>query len=101
MRSTVSLPDRVRGLAAERRWTQDAIGQTLGITRQAVRRRLRGQVEFTASEMQKLATAFDVPISALFGEALADSATHRSPEDAASEPGAHSLDTAGASGDGE
>lgn len=77
MRSTVSLPDRIRGLAAERHLTQDALAQLLGLTRPAIRRRFQGSTEFSASELQKLATAFDLPIGALFGEALAEAGDQR------------------------
>jgi len=72
MRSTLPLHDRIRGLAAERRFTQDAIAEILGLTRPAVRRRYKGETEYSASELQKLAVAFDVPVGALFGEALAE-----------------------------
>ena len=72
MRSTVSLPDRVRGLAAERRMTQEFLaGVVLGISRPALRRRFNGDTEFTASEIEKLAEAFDVPIGTIFGESSA------------------------------
>lgn len=68
MRSTISLADRIRGLAAERHLTQEDLGKIFGVTRAAVRRRLRGQTDFTASDLQKLAQSFDIPIGALFGE---------------------------------
>lgn len=69
MRSTISLPNRIRGLAAERHLTQEALGAILGLSRAAIRRRLQGTTEFTAAELQKLATEFQLPVSSLFGEA--------------------------------
>lgn len=69
MRSTLPLHDRIRGLAAERRFTQDGIADILGLTRPAVRRRYKGETDYTASDLQKLAVAFDLPVGALFGEA--------------------------------
>lgn len=77
MRSSLPLHDRIRGLAAERHFTQDAIGKILGLTRPAVRRRYKGDTEFSASELQKLAAAFDLPVGALFGEELVEAGENR------------------------
>lgn len=71
MRSTLSLPDRIRGLAAERRLTQESLATILGLTRPAIGRRFRGQTEFSASEIEKLADAFQIPIGSIFGETAA------------------------------
>lgn len=77
MRSTIPLHDRIRGLAAERHYTQDTIGNALGITRPAVRRRFNGTTDFSASEMQKLADLFKLPISSLYGDTAAETADQR------------------------
>lgn len=77
MRSTLPLHDRIRGLAAERNFTQDAVGKVLGLTRPAVRRRYKGETEYSASELQKLAVAFELPVGALFGETLVEQGDER------------------------
>ena len=59
---------KVRGLAAERGLTQEDIGTILGRNRRYVGDRYRGKGEFLASELAKIATHFNVPVGALFGE---------------------------------
>lgn len=107
MRSTISLPDRVRGLAAERHLTQESLADMLGLTRPAVRRRLKGITEFTASDLEKLARGFGVSVGFIFGETSHDdrprpadptamatpAVSITSSEDAASGSGARTLGT--------
>lgn len=55
----------------EQRLTQDDLADELGISQQAVSRRLSGDVEFTAGELEKIASFLDVPVAKFFGEARA------------------------------
>lgn len=61
----------VRAEVARRRIRQADIAGHLSIDQRAVSRRLLGHVEFSASELQKLAELLEVPVSALYGEASA------------------------------
>ena len=62
---------RVRGLAAERRLTQERLAELLGLERKAIGARLSGSVGFTAAEMWTLSNVFDVPIADLYPPPLA------------------------------
>lgn len=64
-----TVDERVRALAAARRASQETLGQVLGISQQAVSRRLSGQVDFRLAELQTLATYFDVPVEHLLNPA--------------------------------
>ncbi|WP_194385153.1 helix-turn-helix domain-containing protein [Microbacterium luteum] len=66
--TTSRIADKVRGVAAEKRFTQGAIAQALGIARSSVAERLAGRVSFTADEILKLSAAMDVPVSRFFPE---------------------------------
>ncbi|MBF6368369.1 helix-turn-helix transcriptional regulator [Nocardia puris] len=55
----------VRAAAARKRATQTALAASLGISQQALSRRLLGHVEFRIDELHALATALDVPIDTL------------------------------------
>lgn len=59
---------KVRGLAAERGLTQEDVAVILGRTRQYIGKRYRGEHDFRTSELEKLATHFQVPVSTFFGE---------------------------------
>ena len=65
---TVEVPNKVRGIAAERRVRQEDLARMLGLSRQAIYRRLIGDVDFTASELITLSQGLDVPVGAFFGE---------------------------------
>lgn len=61
----------VRAEVARRQIRQSAIAEHLGINQQQVSRRLTGVVEFSASELQAIAELLEVPVAALYGEAVA------------------------------
>lgn len=62
-----SVSANVRAEVARRGASQALIGQTLGLTQQAVSRRIRGDVEWTASELANLADLLELPVDALLG----------------------------------
>lgn len=62
---------KVRGIAAEKGISQDGIAKIIGISRTAVSKRLNGKGDFTATELKRLAEAFDVKVGAFFGEVAA------------------------------
>lgn len=51
-----------------RRATQQDAGDKLGLSQRAMSRRLTGEVEFSATELEKLASMLEVPVSSFFGE---------------------------------
>ncbi len=53
-------------VAAENRYTQQRIAETIGVSRAAVVERINGRVAFTAPEILALAQAMDVPVSRFF-----------------------------------
>lgn len=62
---------KVRGVAAEHRFTQQRIADTFGISRAAVVERINGRVPFTGVELLTLASAMNEPITRFFPEAVA------------------------------
>lgn len=58
--------NKVRGLMAENRHTQDYVSGELKISAVAFRRKLSGETEFKASELQKLAQMYGVPVDYFF-----------------------------------
>lgn len=68
---TAQIADKVRGVAAEKRFTQQRIAETLGISRTSVVERVQGRVPFTAPELYELAVAMDAPIARFFPERAA------------------------------
>lgn len=66
--SQPTIPDRVRGALAVRRLTQEQAGAEIGLTQKALSRRLTGEVEFSVTELQKLAELTGVPVASLYGE---------------------------------
>lgn len=67
MPHTTAVADNIRAEIARRGKNQIHIAEVLGITRQAVSRRLRGDVEFRASEVTAIADYLGVPASVLLG----------------------------------
>lgn len=61
----------VRAELARRRMKQGDVAEVLGLTQSAMSRRLVGEVEFTVTELRKLADALQVPASTLLGEVSA------------------------------
>ena len=72
--TTSRIADKVRGVAAEKRFTQGTIAQTLGIARSSVAERIAGRVSFTADELLALSIAMDVPVSRFFPESPSERA---------------------------
>ncbi|MBD3753347.1 MAG: XRE family transcriptional regulator [Micrococcales bacterium] len=67
MTATASrIADKIRGVAAEKRFTQKRIAQTLGIAQSSVTERLAGRVPFTAPEVLTLAAAMGEPVERFF-----------------------------------
>ena len=67
--SNSDIADKVRGVAAEKRFTQARIAEALELSRTSVVERYTGRVPFTAPEVFTLASAMDVPVSRFFPEA--------------------------------
>ena len=63
-----AIADKVRGVAAEKRFTQARIADTLGIARSSVAERINGRVPFSAPELFVLAGAMSVSIVRFFPE---------------------------------
>lgn len=66
--TTERIANRVRGLAAEHRFTQAHIAALLGLSRTSVVERFNGRVPFTATELFDLASAMGVPVDRFFPE---------------------------------
>ena len=60
------ISDRVRGVAAEKRFTHGRIARLLDCTRGTVGQRMNGSVPWTGAELLTLALAMDVPIQRFF-----------------------------------
>jgi transcriptional regulator with XRE-family HTH domain len=69
--TTERIASRVRGLAAENRFTQQRIANVLGMSRTSVTERFSGRVPFTAPELFTLANEFNTDISRFFPEQVA------------------------------
>lgn len=64
----------VRAELARRGLTQEQAGSAIGLTQKAMSRRLTGTVDFSATELHKLADLLGVPV----GDLLATSTAHAS-----------------------
>jgi transcriptional regulator with XRE-family HTH domain len=69
--SQPTIADRVRGALATRRLNQEQAGEAIGLSQKAMSRRLTGEVEFSATELQRIAELAGVPIASLYGEGAA------------------------------
>lgn len=58
--------DNIRAELARRRILQSDLGELLGLTNQAMSRRLRGEVPFRDAELAKIAEHLGVEVSVLF-----------------------------------
>lgn len=75
MTDTVTeIANRVRGVAAEKRFTQQRIASELELARSSVSQRISGAVPFTGAELSRLAKAMNVPVSRFFPEDAAQKA---------------------------
>lgn len=55
--------------------TQAALAHTVGMTQQALSRRLSGQTSFTLDELGRVAAALDIPMLSLIGNAESKAAS--------------------------
>ncbi len=62
------VPANVRAELARHRKRQEDIAELLGLTRQALSRRLLGYVDFRIAELQAIADYLEVPIATLVAE---------------------------------
>lgn len=60
--------NKIRGLMAEHRHTQEFVSECLEITPFTFRQKLSGITEFKASELLKLSKMYNVPIDYFFSE---------------------------------
>lgn len=60
------IPDKVRGVAAEKGWTQDRVAASIGISRTQLVQRYAGRTSFRADELLTLAHDMRVPIARFF-----------------------------------
>lgn len=67
-KTTGQIAARIRSQARRQNITQAALAAALGLTQQAVSRRLSGEVEISIGEIEILARALNVSVSWLFGE---------------------------------
>lgn len=51
--------------------SQADVAESLGLSQPAVSRRLSGEVDFSATELTKLAALLNVPVATFFGERAA------------------------------
>jgi transcriptional regulator with XRE-family HTH domain len=63
---TKQIADRVRGVAAQNRATQERIASILGMSRKAVSARMNGSVPYTGVELLTLSIAFGTDIAVFF-----------------------------------
>lgn len=59
---------KVRGVAAETRFTQQRMAEALGMSRASIVQRINGRIPFTAPEVLTLAQAMNVPVTRFFPE---------------------------------
>lgn len=64
--TSIGIPDKVRGVAVERGYTQDRIARLLDISRTQLVERYAGRVDFRAGELLKLAIDMRVPVERFF-----------------------------------
>lgn len=67
--SAIGIPHKVRGVAAEKGYTQERIAATMGISRTALVDRYAGRTSFKADEILALALAMRVPVQRFFPDA--------------------------------
>lgn len=67
---TAQIADKVRGVAAEKRFTQSRIAQTLGISRNSVVERMQGRVAFSGAELFVLSGAMRVQVSRFYPDSM-------------------------------
>lgn len=66
--ANTAIADMVRGVAAEKRFTQKRIAEALGLSRTSVVERVNGRIPFSALEVLTLSQAMNVPVTRFFPE---------------------------------
>lgn len=62
----LEIADRVRGVATEKRYSQQKVATVLGMARGSVSERFTGKVPFGAHELFRLSEEFKVPVTRFF-----------------------------------
>ncbi|ABR10433.1 probable cro protein [Microbacterium phage Min1] len=62
----IGIPDKVRGVCAEKGYTQERTAQTIGISRTQLVERYAGRTPFKADELLTLSLAMRVPVQRFF-----------------------------------
>jgi transcriptional regulator with XRE-family HTH domain len=68
---TGSVAEEARAAIARQRIRQSTIAEALNLSQASVSRRLSGDVDFTSTELRKLADLLGMPVGAFFGEVAA------------------------------
>lgn len=71
MTASERLSEAIRVELARRRMNQQVLADSVGIARSTMSRKMLGASEFTVDELDRIATALDVPASALLAEVKA------------------------------
>ncbi len=95
------IADKVRGVAQEKRSTQEEIASLLGISRQSVSERYRGRVPFTGPELATLSSAWSVPIARLYPDEPQTTSAVRSVPDPGADGGGSSASASVTGADAE
>ncbi|MGV8969331.1 MAG: hypothetical protein ACOH1J_02665 [Microbacteriaceae bacterium] len=70
--TNTDVANKVRGIAAEKRFPRSKMALVLWSTEMAISRRMNGVTAFSAEELIKLAHAMDIHVGASFGERSVD-----------------------------
>lgn len=73
VQTSADVAAKVRGIAAERRFTQKDIATELHVSRMSIVRRFSGETPYSIDDLLTLSRFFDVPVGAFFGEVPATS----------------------------
>lgn len=71
IQTRADVPNKIRGIAAEKRVRQADLAEALHVSKMSITRRLNGSVPFTADELIDLGVFLNVPVGAFFGEVAA------------------------------
>lgn len=66
------IPERLRNLREHLGFTQEALGQAVGVTRQTIASWEQGETSPTLAQLFRLSKAMAVPVEALLGEPATD-----------------------------
>lgn len=60
------IADKVRGVASEKRATQEDVAEILGVSRQTISERYAGKVAFTGPQLLHLSRRWNVPVERFY-----------------------------------